>query len=279
VRRIVWFLFAALLTLPGTAAVGPAPRAYPTPLPEPVMLSAEEEALPTAEEMEKLARTDVIAFLRACIRRYDKEVHGYTATLEKQEFLNGKLNPAEVVEVAFREEPFSVLMKWKTPPAGRADRALYVEGANDGKTLARPAGRAARFLVGVVARESDGPDARSAGRYPLPEFGLKKGTERTLAAWADAQKHGKLKAEYLGKQVIAEVGKKQCYVLRRTCDPPAEEGIVTVEVAFDTERWLQVANVLTADRGRKVGSYYFRDTVLNPDFPPDQFDRSALTKD
>jgi hypothetical protein len=170
-------------------------------------------------------------------------------------------------------------MKWKTAPVGRADRALYIEGANDGKTLARPAGRAARFLVGVVARDSDGPDARSAGRYPLPEFGLKKGTERTLAAWTAAQKRGHLKAEYLGKRVIAEAGKKECYVLRRTCDPPEEEGIVSVEVAFDTEHWLQVANVLTAERGRKVGSYYFRDIVLNPEFPPDQFDKAAMTKD
>lgn len=277
-RRISWFLFAALLALPGTVAVGPAPRAFPTPLPEPIT-EAEDDAPPTPAEMKNLARTDPLAFLRECIRRYENEVHGYTATLEKQEFLDGKLHPAEVVEVAFREEPFSVFMKWKSPPVGRADRALYVEGANDGKTLARPAGRAARFLVGIVARDSDGPDARSAGRYPLPEFGLKKGTERTLAAWTAAQKRGKLKVEYLGTRVIAEAGKKECHVLRRTCDPPEEEGIVSIEVAFDTEHWLQVANVLTAERGRKVGSYYFRDIVLNPQFAPDQFDRAAMTKD
>ncbi len=276
-RRMSWILFAALLSLPGGAALSPAPRAVPAPVPEPVTF--EEDALPTPAEMEKLARTDAPAFLRACIRRYEKEVRGYTAVLEKQEFLNGKLGPVEVVEVAFRDDPFSVLMKWKTSPAGRADRALYVEGANDGKTLARPANRAARFLVGVVARDSDGPDARSAGRYPLPEFGLKKGTERTLAAWSAAQKRGELKVEYLGVRAIQEAGKKECYVLRRTCDPPAEEGIVSVEVAFDTEHWQQVANVLTAERDRKVGSYYFRDIVLNPEFPPDQFDKSALTKD
>ena len=277
-RRISWFLFAALLALPGTAAVGPAPRAFPTPLPEPIT-EGDDDAVPTPAEMEKLARTDAPAFLRECIRRYEKEVHGYTATLEKQEFLAGKLGPVEVVDVAFREEPFSVLMKWKTPPAGRADRALYVEGANDGKTLARPANRAARFLVGVVARDSDGPEARSAGRYPLPEFGLKKATERTLAAWSAAQKRGNLKVEYLGTRPLAEAGKKECYVPRRTCDPPDEEGIVSVEVAFDTEHWLQIANVLTAERGRKVGSYYFRDIVLNPEFPPGQFERAALTKD
>ena len=36
---------------------------------------------------------------------------------------------------------------------------------------------------------------------------------------------------------------------------------------------------LVRERGRKVGSYYFRDIVLNPEFPPGQFERAALTKD
>src|SRR5712671_3593138 len=142
-RRLSWLLFAALLAVPGGAAVGPAPRATPAPMPEPVAATA--DALPTATEMESLARTDPTAFLRACVRRYQREVRGFTAVLTKQELLGGKLGPVEVVEVAFREDPFSVFMKWRTPPAGRADRALYVEGTNDGKTLARPAGRAARF--------------------------------------------------------------------------------------------------------------------------------------
>src|SRR5436853_6191064 len=116
-----WFLFAALLALPGGAAMSPAPRAAPLPLAEAVTL---EDTLPTPEELEKLARTDAPAFLRACIRRYDKEVRGYTAVLEKQEFLNGKLGPVEVVAVAFREDPFSVFMNWTTAPAGRADREI-----------------------------------------------------------------------------------------------------------------------------------------------------------
>jgi hypothetical protein len=78
---------------------------------------------------------------------------------------------------------------------------------------------------------------------------------------------------------VAEAGNVKSYVLRRTCDPPEEDGIVTVEVAFDIEHWLQVGNVLTAGGNKLVAAYYFRDLEPNPKFPPDQFDRAALSRD
>jgi hypothetical protein len=238
------------------------------------------DALPSPTQLEEFARTDPIAFLKACVLRYQREVTGYQAVLIKQERLNGKLHPAETVNVWFRDDPYSVLLRWQSECAGRADRALYVRGANDDKTLGRPKNRAARMLVGdVVARDPDGPDARAAGRYSLREFGIRKGTERTLAAWQTAQKRGDLRVEYLGIQPIAQCDNRRCYVLRRTCDPPEEEGIVTVEIAIDVETWLQVGNVLTAAGDQKVASYHFRDIVLNPVFAADQFDRMALTRD
>ena len=49
--------------------------------------------LPTPSQLEYLARTDPVSFLRACLLRYRKEVHGYECTLIKSERLNGKLGP------------------------------------------------------------------------------------------------------------------------------------------------------------------------------------------
>jgi hypothetical protein len=274
VRRLIVILFAGLVAVPGSAPVAP-PRVAPPPDPESV--HAGPGPLPSDAELATLARTDPIGFLRACVRRYRAEVRGFTAVLQKQEFIGGRLGPVEVVEVAFRDEPHSVLLRWRTEPSARADRALYVEAANGGQMLVRPKGKAARLLTGgVVARPPDGPDARAAGRYTLPEFGLRKATERTLAAWAAAQRRGALKAEYLGVRSVPEAGGVACHVLRRTCDPPEEDDIAAVEVAFDVDNWLQVANVLTAPGGRLVAAYYFRDVKLNPDFPPGQFDRAAL---
>jgi hypothetical protein len=261
-----------LLAIPGSPpAAGPARG-----LPLPKALALDESAsLPSPARLEALARTDAVAFLKACLLRYRREVRGYRTTLQKQETLNGQLGPAETIDVAFREEPFSVLMRWKSPPAGMADRALYVAGQNDGQALAR----GKYFLHRIFTRDPYSPEAMAAGRYALPEFGLAKGTERTLHAWQAAQGRGSLKTEYLGLRPVPEVGGVSCYVIRRICDPPEEDGVVTVEVAFDTAHWLQVSNVLTAGGGRLLAAYFFRDLVLNPPFLPDQFDRAALSRD
>jgi hypothetical protein len=251
-------------------AAGPDHRPPP---PEPPVLDT-AATLPSPAQLEELARTDPIAFLRAGLLRYRREVHGYRAVLQKQERLGGQLGPVETVHVWFREEPFSVLLKWRGPSAGLADGALYVAGANGGQALAR-----GKYLHLIHSRDSYSADARNAGRYALPEFGLAKGTERTLSAWQAAQCRGTLTVEYLGVRPVPEAGGVPCHVLRRTCDPPEDDGVAIAEVAFDTAHWLQVANVLTGPGGRPVAAYYFRDLVLNPEFPPGQFDRAALARD
>lgn len=274
-RRLLLILPLCLIFAPSPQLDSAAPRA---PVPEAEINP--DDALPTAERFVELARTDPIAFLKASILRYQREVRGYQAVLYKQEFIGGTLHPFETIDVAFQDEPYGLVLRWRGLCIGRADRVLYVKGANGDKMLARPKNRAARMLVGdVVARDTDGADARAAGRYSLREFGLKKGSERTLAAWEAAQKRGNLRVEYLGIKPIADCNNRPCHVLKRTCNPPEEDGVVDVEVAFDAENWLQIANLLTASDGRRIGAYYFRDIVLNPRFGADQFERSALTRD
>jgi hypothetical protein len=227
--------------------------------------------LPSSDQVESLLKSDPVAFLRDSLIRYRKEVRGYVCTLQKQERIKDKLGPVELIGAAFREAPFSVLLHWATPPAGMADRALYVAGQNGGKALAR-----GKILHIVHHRDPYSADATNASRYALPEFGIAKGTERTLAAWEHAAARGALKVEYLGVRTVAEAGGVPCYVLRRTCDPPEENGVVTVEVSFDAAHWLQVGNVLTAAGNELIAAYYFRDLNLNPVFGADQFDAKQV---
>src|SRR5688572_9803848 len=63
--------------------------------------------------MEKLAKTDPVAFLERVVEKYDREVRSYRVTLDKRERIKGKLLDREVVECRFREKPFSVRMDWK----------------------------------------------------------------------------------------------------------------------------------------------------------------------
>jgi hypothetical protein len=232
--------------------------------------------LPSEAEMERLAENDPLAFVRECIRRYDREVQGYTATLHKQERLEGRLQRSEEIDVAFRDKPFSVLLRWKEG-ARRAASVLYVKGENRDQLLVRPAGVLA--VAGIVARDPKGEEARNSGRYPLTEFGIKIGMQRTLASWQSAKKDNALHVEFLGVKKIREAGDRLCWVLKRTrYAAPAPEGITESTLYFDKDSWLQVGTVLKGEENKLIGEYFFRDIKINPDFPNDTFSRNALKR-
>jgi hypothetical protein len=232
--------------------------------------------LPNEAAMEKLAQTDAIAFFRQCLRRYDREVSGYTCTLDKTERLDGKVQPQETIAAWFREQPFSVQLEWEKN-ARLAKRSLYVKGQNNEKLLVLPNGRLLS-LAGIVTRDPDGSSARSSGRYPQTEFGIKIGTERTVTDWEAARNRKALHVEYLGQKKIAEVGDRVCYVFKRSqYDKPEQDGIIEATMYIDKETWLQVGSVLKGEDGL-VGEYFFRDIKLNPDFKPDTFTRKGLNR-
>jgi hypothetical protein len=278
VRRILTIVALGLCSLLALSALGlyglsqgyfDSSVAHEPPPPPPVLDPS--ASLPGTEQFEHLARTDPVGFLKDCLLRYHREVQGYRATLVKHEVIGGKPGRVETIDVAFREDPFSVLLTWKTNPAGMADKVLYVAGQNGGKALAR-----GKFAHMIHHRDPYSADAMGTSRVALPEFGMAKGTERTLAAWEAAKAAGRLHVEYLGIETVGEVGNVPCYVLRRTCDPPEEDGLVTTIMSFDTAHWLQVGNVLKAANDQPIASYFFKDIVLNPDFSPNQFDPSAV---
>jgi hypothetical protein len=232
--------------------------------------------LPSEEAMESLAKKDPVAFLEACIRRYDREVKGYTTTLRKQERIGDRLQRSELVAAAFREDPFSVLMRWREG-GQQASAVLYVKGQNGDQILVRPAGLLS--VAGIVARDPNGSDAKKNSRYPLTEFGIKIGMQRTLESWQKARKDDNLHIEYLGVKRIKEAGDRPCWVLKRTrYKKPEEDGITELTLYIDKENWLQVGNVLKGEEGRLIGEYFFRDIKINPDFQPGTFTRAALKR-
>jgi hypothetical protein len=197
--------------------------------------------------------------------------------MRKRERVQGRLNPPEKIDVCFREHPFSVFMRWEQG-ASKAERCLYVAGQNQGKMLCRPAGVIARALVGdVVQRDLDAPDVKDSGRFPITDFGLKRGMENTLFDWKAARRRGALHVEYLGIHEVQEIGDRPCYKLRRTrYERPEYDGITGLILYIDRETWLQVGSVLTNKDGALIGEYFFSDVRLNPPLPANQFERAAL---
>jgi hypothetical protein len=217
-----------------------------------------------------------VELLEKCLARYDSQgIRGYWSVLEKQERTEGTLHPREVIKAAFRARPYSVFMRW-LQGARRARSALYVEGANGGKMLVRPAGLAG-LLVKVAPVDPNGPEAHQGGRYPITQFGLRETVQQTLRDWKAAREKGALKADYLGVAKVRPTGDRPCYVLRRTLPEPDPEGVVETTVYLDKESWFQVGTELRGRGGALFGEYWYRDIQLNPAFPPNQFEPSALT--
>lgn len=237
--------------------------------------STSPETRPDAATMEHLAASDPVAFLETCLQRTRREVTTYRAVMHKQERIDGTLHPPEKVELLVREQPYSILMRWLQGER-RAKAVLYVETENQGRLLALPAGFIGR-VSGVISRDVDGAEARQSGRYTVKDAGLQQGTRRTVRDWIARRHIAPLQVEYLGVRQVLEADGRWCYTLRRTCPEPEFDGLNEVTIYIDRDTWLQVGSVVRGPAGL-IGSYYYTGLQLNVDFPPEQFQRSALSQ-
>ncbi len=288
VLRLLAAPAVALLTL----ALAPWP-ATPRPSRAPTPAVTTPGGRPSAAEWEALLTADPVAALQAARDRYAAEVTGVRAVLHKQERLAGELQPPEVVNVLTREQPFAVRMLWVSGSrkvlGNAVEGALYAAGENGGRmTVWRPSAFVS-FLRTTDVSPTDGT-ARSAARYSLAEAGLGHTLNRTLSAWSYARERGPGTIAYVGSRPVPELGGKRCHVLRRTCTPPESDRFLasdpepsgdpfaTATVLLDPEAWVQVGAELRRADGELVGSYYFRDVVLNPTFTAKDFTRDGLAK-
>ncbi len=290
VLRLLAAPAVALLTL--VLAPWPAterPNRTPTPAPA----AATPGGRPSAAEWEALLTADPVAALQAARDRYAAEVTGVRAVLYKHERLAGVLQPPEVVNVLVREQPFAVRMLWVSGSrkvlGNAVEGALYAAGENGGRmTVWRPSAFVS-FLRFTDVSPTDGT-ARGVARYSLAEAGLGHTLNRTLTAWSAARERGPGTIAYLGCRPVPELGGQRCHVLRRTCTPPecdrflasdpepSGDPFATATVFLDPETWVQVGAELRRADGDIVGSYYFRDVVLNPTFAAKDFTREGLAK-
>jgi hypothetical protein len=224
--------------------------------------------------------THPVAFLEACLKRYDdKKIQGYNLVFQKQERIDGELKREEVVIVRYREMPYSVYFFWNQPANRDVRSALYVEGENkgsDGKSRVK-----VYTSFGIkLDKAPDGAEARTYSRYAMNTFGLRQTMQRTLDSWKEAQAENTLGIEYLGQEVVQEVGGRKCYKFLRPryARPEGDDGVSKLIIFIDCETLFQVGSIVFGRDGEKLGFYYFRDIELNPAYPPEQFTSAALGK-
>jgi hypothetical protein len=235
--------------------------------------------LPDNDGMVKLAKTEPMAFIENCLVKYTRQVKtGYTLTLWKHEVIDGVEYKPETIEVAFRQDPYSVYFHWEDG-ARKAERVLYVEGENkdrNGKSqmVIQPNGAFLRRFI--VTRDVEGPEAKQSGHYPLSSFGFQKNEERTLSAWRRNFATGHEKVEFIGIQKVKELDNRSCFVLRSSTDTPDDDQVCELTSFWDCETWFQTGSIIKDKDGKLLGEYYFKDVKLDPEFKPEQFTRDMM---
>lgn len=114
-----------------------------------------------------------------------KEVQDYECTFTKRELIGKKLHKT-TMKMKFREEPFSVYLKFLDTNAGR--EVLYVKGQNNNNLLVREPGFKA--VLGVIPLSPTGPDAMAENRYPITTIGLKQMLNRVISQWESEARFG-----------------------------------------------------------------------------------------
>jgi len=217
-----------------------------------------------------LAQTDQIELLQWSLASYQDKVQDYTATLHKQERIKGKLKKTEIIDVRFKQEPFSVMMHWRKN-AGAIDKLLYVEGSNDDKMIVHPTGLLS--WIKSVERDPRCKAARKSSRRTCDQFGFSRTMESLLEVYQNADEAGDLKTAYKGLR--EQKGKRKVAVLERRLPPKKDYPYARLVMEFDVE-YLVPTRVTCYDwKNKLLSTYAYTDLQFNVGLKSAQFKPAA----
>lgn len=224
----------------------------------------------TIDRLIRLARTDHVALLQECLDNYDLNVTDFTCHFIKRERIDGRLGKAQEIDVCFLDSPFSVAMRWlKNPPI--SDRALYVEGANDGNMLVRPKGLLG--IVGTVRRKPDSEQVMANTLRPISRFGFRRSMENLIDVYMGAAERGHLATRFAGRKRVAG---RPTIVLERilSVPQPRYSGRRTL-IYIDTERLLPICVEAWDWDNKLTYRYIYSKVKLNVGLTSDDFTPDA----
>jgi hypothetical protein len=135
-------------------------------------------------------------------------IKDYTAVFTKREVVGNRLT-TQVMDMKFRQEPFSVYFGFRGPEAGR--EVIYVHGANNGNMLVHDTGINA--LAGTIALPPTSPQVMKESRYPITRAGCLSMLDAVLKQFeAEARYEGSVVKFYPN----AKLGEVPCQVVEVT---------------------------------------------------------------
>lgn len=135
----------------------------PTPQQPPAVSNADSAESPVGKE----ALQNKVELLQQG-RKFVEANGAYTATMSKQEEVQGERLDEQKIFLKCRQSPFSVYLRWEGGDAGR--EVLYVDGRDDGKLLGHDGGWKARLPSLTLDPECS--LAMRDTRYPVTQAGF-----------------------------------------------------------------------------------------------------------
>jgi len=230
----------------------------------------EQVPRPNLSKAREIGSPDPSELLTRAVDRYDRQVQGYTCTFYRQEFVKDHLTEEQIIEVAYRESPQSLSMRW-VQNADNVRRLVYQAGRDrspEGEECAvvEPNGAVARLVAGRVPIRVHGELARGSSRYTLDQFGFRATLERVTRINALAGELGDLVLRYAGK---GEVAGRTTLIIERQLPYTGESGLypdALLVLHLDEESLLPLAVYCYADPDGEVllGRYIATNVRVNP---------------
>lgn len=108
-------------------------------------------------------------------------IRDYSCTMIKQERIRGELQPESIIAMKFRQQPFSVYMRWLAPRSMANQEVAYVHGRN--RNQMRVHSKGILGVAGFVSVDVTDPRVMKQSRHTLYEAGLGNLIDQTMKAW------------------------------------------------------------------------------------------------
>jgi hypothetical protein len=144
-----------------------------------------------------------------------KDIVDYTAVFAKREMLGNRMT-TQVMDMKFRDKPFSIYFKFKGAEAGR--EVIFVAGRNRGNLLVHEVGVAA--LAGTISLAPTAPEVMKNTRYPITQAGISNLLETVVAQWEAEARFGEIDVQFFRN---AKLGDIPCVAIQSSHPTPRRE--------------------------------------------------------
>ena len=212
--------------------------------------------------------TAVVDPLVAAMVQAERAASAWSFVLERQEWVDGKLQPAERMQVHF-QKPFAVYAKW-IGAVDAGQELIYKSGWNNDQLKVNPPG-----LVPTLDLDPHGTVAMRGNRHPILDIGFPFLVGRIAADHAIAKANPqRVTVEDLGERTVA--GRlARCYRSTLPKDQIPSLYAYAAEICVDLRTKLP-AEVKVWDKVggsvQLVERYTFSAVVVNPTLSPLTFD-------